>query len=145
MRFQVQLQHDAHLLVHGRHVPHIAHDGPAGHHPQQVAHHAVLGAVPESISKLWVVLEKMFAKAKTLSTSGGKWMKGKPGPMELYYLHGYWVNGASNFKTSLFKHHDWCVVNAGSWEKTRGSIRTELWVVCHGSAVVLGQLYFGEN
>lgn len=54
---QVRL-HDTHLLVHGRHVPHIADDGPAGHHPQQVTDHAVLGAVPESISKLWVVLKK---------------------------------------------------------------------------------------
>lgn len=53
---QAQLQ-DTHLLMHSRHVPHVAHDGPAGHHPQQVTDHAILGAVPESISKLWVVLK----------------------------------------------------------------------------------------
>lgn len=53
---QVQL-HDTHLLMHSGHVPHVAHDGPAGHHPQQVTDHAILGAVPESISKLWVILK----------------------------------------------------------------------------------------
>lgn len=117
--------HGTHLLVHGRHVPHIADDGPAGHHPQQVTDHAVLGAVPESISKLWVVLKKYLTNKQTLGTS-----KGNP-PVHrwsfLQYLHGYWVYGGSNFKTSLFKHHDRCVVDAGSWEKTRASMRTELW------------------
>lgn len=58
--------------MHGRHVPHIADDGPAGHHPQQVTDHAVLGAVPESISKLWVVLKKSLTKNKTLSSAKGK-------------------------------------------------------------------------
>lgn len=32
----------------------------------------------------------------------------------LTYLHCYWVYGCSNFKTSLFKHHDRCVVDTGS-------------------------------
>lgn len=48
-----------HLLVHGWQVPDITDEGPAGHHPQQVVDHAVLGAVPESISKLWVILRKV--------------------------------------------------------------------------------------
>lgn len=47
-----------HLLIHGRQVPDITDEGPAGHHPQQVTDHAVLGAVPESISKLRVILRK---------------------------------------------------------------------------------------
>ncbi len=32
----------------------------------------------------------------------------------LKYLNGYWVYCCSNFKTSLFKHHDRCVVDTGS-------------------------------
>lgn len=53
------LQHMSytHLLVHGWQVPHITDKGPAGHHPQQVIDHTVLGTVPESISKLWVILK----------------------------------------------------------------------------------------
>lgn len=50
--------HHTHLLVHGWKVPDITDEGPAGHHPQQVTDHAVLGTVPESISKLWVILGK---------------------------------------------------------------------------------------
>lgn len=50
---------DTHLLVHGRQVPDVTDEGPAGHHPQQVTDHAVLGAVPESISKLYVILRKV--------------------------------------------------------------------------------------
>lgn len=70
---QAQL-HDTHLLMHSGHVPHVAHDGPAGHHPQQVADHAVLGAVPESISKLWVILK--IKKTTTLKCWGKtEWKK----------------------------------------------------------------------
>lgn len=36
---------------------------------------------------------------------------------EVNYLHGNWVYCCSNFKTSLFKHHDWRIVDAGSCEK----------------------------
>lgn len=119
-RSQAQL-HDTHLLMHSGHVPHVTHDGPAGHHPQQVADHAILGAVPESISKLWVVLK---IKKNTEMLRKNWTRKGESGLMELQDLHGYWVYGGSNFKTSLFKHHDRCVVDAGAWEKTRGSMRT---------------------
>lgn len=48
-----------HLLVHGWQVPDITDDCPAGHHPQQVADHAMLRTVPESISKLWVILRNI--------------------------------------------------------------------------------------
>lgn len=71
--------HDTHLLVHSRHVPHVAHDGPAGHHPQQVTDHAILGAVPESISKLWVILKIKKTTLKCWETL----KKGEPGLMEL--------------------------------------------------------------
>lgn len=54
-----------HLLVHGWQVPDIAYKGPAGHHPQQVTDHAVLGTVPESISKLWVILGKSLKSTET--------------------------------------------------------------------------------
>lgn len=49
--------HYTHLLMHGWQVPDVADEGPAGHHPEQVTDHAVLGAVPESVSKLWVILK----------------------------------------------------------------------------------------
>ena len=43
--------------VHGRQVPHITHYGPAGHHHVDVGQHAVLAAVPEGLSKLWIILD----------------------------------------------------------------------------------------
>lgn len=42
--------------MHGRQVPDVADNGPGGHHEEDVVQHAVLGAVPESFSKLDVVL-----------------------------------------------------------------------------------------
>lgn len=52
-----------HLLVHGWQIPDVTDEGPAGHHPQQVTNHAVLGTVPESISKLWVILKDVMKKS----------------------------------------------------------------------------------
>lgn len=46
------------LSGHGRHVPHIADDGPAGHYSKQVAHHVVFATVPERVTKLGVVLQE---------------------------------------------------------------------------------------
>ncbi len=44
----------------------------------------------------------------------------------LTHLHGYWVYGCSNFKTSLFKHHDRCVVDTGSCKnQTSGDYRRQ--------------------
>lgn len=32
----------------------------------------------------------------------------------IYYLYSHGVNSSSNFKTSLFKHHYWCIIDASS-------------------------------
>lgn len=47
-----------HPLVHGWQVPDVADEGPARHHSEQIVDHAVLGAVPKSVSKLWVILQR---------------------------------------------------------------------------------------
>lgn len=48
------------------------------------------------------------------------------------YLNGHWVYRRSDFKTSLFKHHDGCVVDTGSCEKpdSRRLKGTELCELC---------------
>ena len=45
------------LLVHRWQVPYVTDDGPACHHQVQVLHHRVATAVPESITKLGVILQ----------------------------------------------------------------------------------------
>ena len=45
------------LLVHGRQVPDVTDDGPARHHQVQVLHHWVATAVPESITKIGIILQ----------------------------------------------------------------------------------------
>ena len=61
------------------------------------------------------------------------------------YLNGHWVYRRSDFKTSLFKHHDGCVVDTGSCEKpdSRRLKGTELCELCpnpHEVAAHLSQL-----
>lgn len=34
------------------------------------------------------------------------------------YLDSYWVDCSTNLKTALLKHHNRCVVNAGTWKFT---------------------------
>ena len=70
--------------MHGRQVPDVADNGPGGHHEEDVVQHAVLGAVPESFSKLDVVL----------------------------YSHR--PDGPTDLEGSLLELHDACVVDAGS-------------------------------
>lgn len=93
---QAQL-HDTHLLMHSGHVPHVAHDGPAGHHPQQVTDHAILGAVPESISKLWVILKikiKHWNVEDKLNKKRWTRCDGTAGPS---WLLGIWCLQFQNF------------------------------------------------
>lgn len=37
----------------------------------------------------------------------------------LRYLNGNWIDRCSNFKTSLFKHHDGCVVDTRSYGRQK--------------------------
>lgn len=62
----------AYLSCHGRHVPHIADDGPAGHYSKQVAHHVVFTTVPKCITKLRIILWKKEKKMHpSYELSGG--------------------------------------------------------------------------
>ena len=69
--------------MHGGQVPDIADDGPGRHHQEDVVEHAVLGAVPESLSKLDIVLD------------------------------GDRPNGSANLKGAFLELHDAGVVDAG--------------------------------
>lgn len=48
------------LAIHRWKVPDITHYGPAGHHSEEIAHHVVLCTVPESISKLGIILRERY-------------------------------------------------------------------------------------
>lgn len=110
---------NTHLLVHGWQVPYVTDQGPAGHHSQQVTDHAILRTVPKSIAKLWVILwKKHIDSAKGTTFKLEKKVRAE-NLTRLKYLNGYRVYGSSNFKTSLFKHHDRCVVNTGSYREHR--------------------------
>lgn len=42
-------------------------------------------------------------------------------PLKLrLYLYCHWIYGPSNFKASLFKHHDWSIIDAGTWQRRCG-------------------------
>lgn len=56
------------LSNHWRQIPHVANNGPAGHYSQQIAHDVVFAAVPEGISKLRIILQRV-TKNKWLSLS----------------------------------------------------------------------------
>lgn len=56
------------LSNHWRQIPHVANNGPAGHYSQQIAHDVVFAAVPEGISKLRIILQRI-TKNKWLSLS----------------------------------------------------------------------------
>lgn len=40
------------------------------------------------------------------------------------YLDSHWVDCSTNLKTALLKHHNGCVVNAGTWRLTEGRMQS---------------------
>lgn len=77
------------LPNHGWQIPHVTDDGPARHHHVQVADHPIVGAVPEGISKLWII------------------------------LNGDGINGAADLERALLELHHGGVVDAGALGKNQ--------------------------